>query len=229
MDEFQKFVQYFLDNYFPYLKSFGFKDLREEENYFICPWYFLNNGMVELSIQYQGKAELLHLHINKYNFRLLEPANTKLIDIENRFNTCYKIAYNSSKQSKKKIKKVEKAIQQLEEIEIEWLIEMSAVLFRHSNAFNGNLELLEKNFEQKYQNDKAIKTQEKIRKGLFSLELYEFSGDGEDPFYDEENPFNCVLEFPSLDEVKSFLKDNKKVKIYRILDCYLNEIKICDD
>lgn len=230
MDELQKLVQHYLDSFFPYLQSYGFNDLREEEEYFICPWYFLANGIIELSIQCQGKASLLHLCIDKYDFRLLEPDNIALINIENKFNNYYDIAFNNSNQSKKQVRKLEKenAIQQLEKLEVKWLTEMSAILFRHSNVLTGNFELLAKNFEQKHQQDKAKENQERIEKGMFSLELYQFPMNEVDPFYDEIDPFNCVLEFPSLDEVREYLEKHQEVKIYRILDCYLNEIKIDD-
>lgn len=154
MDELQKLVQQHLDNYFPYLTWYGFEGLREEETYFICPWYFYNNGIVELSIQCQGKFSLLQLYIDDYDFRLLEPKNTILIAIENQFHNLYPIAFDNGNQKKQKRKtKKENTLKQLEQLGIEWLIEMSAVLFRHSNVLNGNLEILKKNQEQKCKKD----------------------------------------------------------------------------
>lgn len=49
MEELQKLIQQTIDNYFPFLQLFGFKDLKEQETYFLCPWYYLSNGLVELT------------------------------------------------------------------------------------------------------------------------------------------------------------------------------------
>lgn len=226
MEELQKLVQQTIDNYFPFLQSFGFKDLKEQETYFLCPWYYLNNGLVELSIQSQGELSLLHLCIGQYDFQLLDPQNLKFIQIESQFNHFSLIAYNKSN-----VKEVEKAnaLSALKELSIEWLTEMKKVLLQHTNAFSGDLELLKKNYKIKFEEERIKKVQKRIEEGIFTLEYYLFPEDEIDPFYDENCPYNCALDFSNLDEVKHYLEKHQEIRIYRIFDSHMIEITISDN
>lgn len=226
MEELQKLVQQTIDNYFPFLQSFGFKDLKEQETYFLCPWYYLNNGLVELSIQSQGELSLLHLCIDQYDFKLLDSQNTKFIQIETQFNHFSLIAYN-----KENVREAEKtnALSALKELSIEWLTEMKEVLLRHTSVFSGDLELLKKNYNIKREEERIKKVQKRIEDGIFTLEYYQFPEDEIDPFYDENCPYNCTLDFSNLDEVKHYLEKHQEIRIYRIFDSHMIEITISNN
>gem|GEM_PF-6010861 len=95
------------------------------------------------------------MHIDKYDFRLSELDNVKLAEIEKLFNDNFNIIYNNNKSSKSRNK--EEAHQQLNNMELDWLREMSAVLLRHSEVRRGDLTVLVRNHKQKCEQEQLRK------------------------------------------------------------------------
>lgn len=97
-----------------------------------------------------------------------------------------------------------------------YLKEISEILKRHSNALYGNLELLKSNTEIIINENKLLKDKERIESGIYTLEYQLFSTE----------EFDCYEEFENINKIKPFLEERPEIKIFRVLDCYLNEINL---
>jgi hypothetical protein len=144
MEASKEYVQDCVNTYFPFLKEEGFSEFIEEEKYFICPKHRAQNKFVTLSFQYQGFGRLMHLHINKYYFRELEPQNALLKNIEQR-NTEIE---NHVWHKKKKKNDYVQFDEEIKVLQIAWLTEMSEVIKRSIQVLRGDLSILELNSNQ---------------------------------------------------------------------------------
>jgi len=99
-----------------------------------------------------------------------------------------------------------------------YLTEIANMLKRHSFVLQGDFDLLETNTKVIIENNKKIKDQERIEKGIYTIE-YQF-------FCINENEYDMYEEFQNINEIKSYLAERPEIKVYRVLDCYMNEINL---
>ena len=97
-----------------------------------------------------------------------------------------------------------------------YLNEISEILQRHPNVLHGNMELLQSNTEIIIHKNQLIKDKERIESGIYTIE-YQF-------FSTEE--YDCYEEFENINKIKPFLAERPEIKVFRVLDCYMNEIDI---
>ncbi len=206
MEETLTYIQNCINIYFPFLKEQGFLILTEEKNYFICPQYYSNNGKVELAWQYQGFARLLHLSVDKYNFRLLEPKNKILIALETGNDYLFDILYHNINKTRREKRIKEKIVteQKLKHIEKEWLIEMGQVLQRHLTIFNGDLSIFEKNIKRN-----------KVGEEVFTATFYRV--DEDDVFVDFTH---FDKEFTCWKQIENYMLENPTLRNSQILDSH---------
>ena len=64
--------------------------------------------------------------------------------------------------------------------------------------------------------NKLLKDKKRIESGIYTLE-YQFFSTEEYDFYEE---------FESINKIKPYLAERPEIKIFRVLDCYMNEIDL---
>ena len=65
---------------------------------------------------------------------------------------------------------------------------------------------------------KRQKTKKRIEKGVYTIEYQHFCIG--------KNEYDMYEEFGKINEIKSYLAERPEITIYRILDCYMNEINL---
>jgi hypothetical protein len=97
-----------------------------------------------------------------------------------------------------------------------YLKEISNIIQRHNNILSGDIELLKSNTDIIINNNKLIKDNERIEAGIYTIEYQYFSKD----------EYDMYEEFKKISEIKSYLSERPEIKVYRVLDCYMNEIDL---
>lgn len=180
------------------------------------------NDLVAIDIWFEATTSTpIWAKVNDYYIDNLEPENKKIkeyySDLKENYDKLFEQYLNT-----KKVEYLEEISNQYalvgKKINDKYLKELSEILKRHTSVLNGDFDLLAANTKAVIENNEKRIDNERIKKGLYTIE-YQF-------FSVNEGEFDAYQEFEDITEIKPFLVARPEIKVYRILNCYMNEISL---
>lgn len=204
MADLYKDIRNGLDKYLGFLKDAGFSDFAEEQ--IAYEYHFItHNDIVSIDIRFEMILSTpIWVAINGYYIEHLEPANEVFKNYPARLAACYE------SQDKLQYEKIGKGIND------DILKEVSAVVQRHPDVLKGDLTILQANTELYLQERANKAAEERINKGIYTVEFAVFSNDD----------YHAYEEFENLDAVRAFVAAFEPGKLYRVLDPHMLEVKL---
>lgn len=157
--------------------------------------------------------------INGYYINNLELKNRAIEDYRNELKQNYDYLFEQYLKTNKNIflDKISKKYMLIgKHINDKYLKEISNIIQRHNNILSGDIELLKSNTEITIKANELLKDNARIEAGIYTIEYQYFSKD----------EFDMYEEFKKISEIKPYLAERPEIKVYRVLDCYMNEIDL---
>jgi hypothetical protein len=206
-----------IEKHFDFLKDFGFPKFEEEQIAYELHFKTKNNH-ITFDIWVEAiPSTPIWVKVNQYYLDSIELENQKIKDYHNQLKENYDKIFqkylktNHSKYLTSLSKQY--AVNGLQ-INDDYLKELSMLLKRHLSVLGGDLEILKLNAEVIKKESDLIIDKERIERGIYTLEFQFFASD----------EYDCYEEFRDLKLIKPYLVERPEIKIYRVLDCYLNEL-----
>ncbi|HEX6428286.1 MAG TPA: hypothetical protein VF008_11390 [Niastella sp.] len=212
-----------IEKYFSFLTAYGFSDFEENQVAYECHFETKNN-FVSIDIWFEATSSTpIWAKIDRYYIDNLEPENQLLKDYSSQLKANYDQLFEQYLNTNKR-KYLEEITKQYavngKEINDSYLIELSEILQRHDYVLRGDLDLLQSNAAIAAK-ERALKiAAERIKNGIYTLE-YQFISEDVNP-----DEYDAYEEFKDIKAIKKYLAERSEIKIYRVLDCYMNEIKL---
>nr|WP_294784188.1 hypothetical protein [uncultured Flavobacterium sp.] len=202
------------------LKTFGFSEFEEEQLAYEMH-FKTHNQYVDLDIWFEATFSTpIWVKIGTYNIENLEPENEIFKNCNSALKENYDANFEQYLKTGKKRYLTEISKQYLlngKEINDKYIEEVGNVLKRYQDTvLKGNLEQLACNTQLMIDKNEEIKRQERIAKGIYTLE-FDIWSVGE---------FQCYEEFTSIEDAENYLNSDPEITTYRLFDCYGNKIAI---
>ncbi len=212
-----------IEQYFGFLTAYGFPDFEENQVAYECHFETKNNN-VSIDIWFEAISSTpIWAKIDRYYIDNLEPENQIIKDYSTQLKANYDPLFEKYLSTNKK-RYLEDITNQYavngKAINDKYLKELSEILQRHLSVLNGDFELLKSNSAMATKAYESKIAAERIKNGIYTLE-YQFLS--VDVINDEYDAFE---EFKDLQGIKKYLAERSEIKLYRILDCHMNEINL---
>jgi hypothetical protein len=212
-----------IEKYFGFLTAYGFPGFEENQVAYECHFETKNN-FVSIDIWFEATTSTpIWAKIDQYYIDNLEPENQIVKNYTSQLKENYDKLFEQYLKTNKR-KYLDDITKQYgvngKEINDRYLIELSEILQRHDSVLRGDLDLLQSNTAMAT-NERALKiAAERIKNGIYTLEYQFLSDDVKD------NEYDAFEEFKDIKGIQQFLAERAEIKIYRVLDCYMNEISL---
>ncbi|RKE56061.1 hypothetical protein [Sphingobacterium detergens] len=194
-------------------KKYGFSDFEERQIAYEMH-YEAHKDDIMIDIWFEAIVSTpIWAKINNYYIDNLELENENIKRYNKRLDEIYDTIEENS-DTKCFENKFSQYYKYGQELNTFYLTEIANLLKRYSSVLEGNFELLEANTQLLIAANKKETDALRIEKGTYTIEFQLFSKDD----------YDMYVEFDSLEDAKRYLSEDDTIKVYRILDCYMNEI-----